>query len=783
MDVSGERQLSHCDALADSTVPRIACFVLSGGVGSRLWPLSREDNPKQFHDLAGHGSLLARTLRRLKARPGGETLIYVIGSERHAERIGEEISNTDLAGGCAIFEPVGRNTAAAVATATLETLAAFGDELVLIVPSDHDISTDDQFWRSVSDGIDAASAGRIVLFGVRPTRAETGFGYVETASLDSGVFDVARFVEKPDAVTAEAYLNSGRFFWNAGIFLFKASTMAAAFETFQPEIWAQAKAAFRLSKEDETGRHLPEAEYAAVPSISLDYAILERVSDIALVPARFHWSDVGSWQSLLQAAHRDASGNVVSGDVVALDCHNSYLRSDGRLLSVIGLKDVAVVETPDATFIAPIDRSQQVRAIVEQLEVRGRTETRFTAGLERVMERGAFRSRVKHWLLQEAMPFWSTKGVDDVHGGFHETLDFAGMPLGLPKRIRTMARQVYAFAVASQRGWTGPADAVISHGLAFMSRGRTDRGGWARALNVDGSVADATEDAYDHACVLLALAHAHACGDPDAERLGRETLAFIDTFLSDPIHGGFLENTGQRGERRSNPHMHMLEAFLAWNSVTGEADFLGRAEALVDLFRRHFFDRETWTLGEFFDELWRPVAGERGQWTEPGHHFEWAALLIDVAERTGQYDLKTYARKLYSSAISHGLNRATGLAYGAVSREAMPLDRTSRSWPQAEALKAVIALNRVGGVDLGPEIEQRVARLFRWHIDAAPTGMWIDKINERGRARATEVPASIFYHLVTALAQYLDATELRPAGQVSERALHVAGLNIDRLQL
>lgn len=742
------------------TEPMIVSFVLSGGVGSRLWPLSREDNPKQFHDLSGQGSMLARTLGRLKARKGGETPVHVIASGRHADRVHADLAGLDLAGGRPIFEPMGRNTAAAVAIATLETLSSFGDQLVLVAPSDHAISTDSQFWQCVEAGIDAAASGRIVVFGVKPSSPETGYGYIETVSAEGAVIDVARFVEKPDLETARSYVTSGRFFWNAGIFLFRAGVMRDAFEANQPEIWSAAEAAFSGATTDVTGRYLPADRFAEVPSISVDYAIMERVSDIAMVPAQFRWNDLGSWQSLLEVSPTDANGNVVIGDVVAIDCENSYIRSDRRLLSVIGLKNLAVVSTPDATFIAPVARSQHVRTIIDQLEKSGRLETRFTPAHDRLLIPGAWRKRVRHWLFEETLPLWSSRGVDERYGGFHEVLDFNGASVPRQKRMRTLARQVYAFASAKERGWSGPADALIAHGLSFMNdRGRSEDGGWVRALHADGSVADATEDAYDHACVLLALAHAHACGNPDADRLGRETLAFIDNHLQDPKSGGFFETSAGPGERRSNPHMHLLEAFLAWHRVTGEADFLRRAGEIIRLFRNHFFDADSWTLGEFFNDKWKPVAGERGAWTEPGHHFEWASLLVDFAERSGQHGLMAHARKLYASAIANGLNRATGLAYGAVSRAAIPFDRISRSWPQAEAVKAAIALDRVRGPDLKPEIEQRVGQLFRWHIDAAPTGLWIDQIDERGHSRATEAPASIFYHLVTALTQYLDATE------------------------
>ncbi|ESY29780.1 mannose-1-phosphate guanylyltransferase/mannose-6-phosphate isomerase [Mesorhizobium sp. LNJC391B00] len=738
---------------------RIVSFVMSGGVGSRLWPLSREDNPKQFHDLSGDGSMLAKTLRRLTARPEGETPIFLIAAERHAERVHADLAGLDLAGGGPLFEPTGRNTAAAVALAALRTLSEFGDSLVLVVPSDHEIATPNQFWQSVEAGSQAALAGRLVVFGIKPAQPETGYGYIEVAAESGGVFDVSRFVEKPDLATAQSYLSAGTFYWNTGIFLFRAGAMRDAFAAFQPDIWQATEAAYKAATSDLSGLYMPLDLYAAIPSNSIDYAVMERAKDIAMVPAGFRWNDLGSWQSLLDVGPADANGNVVVGDVVAIDCENSYIRSDGRLLSAIGMKDVAIVSTADATFVAPVSHSQHVKKIVEQLEKSGRLETRFTPAHDRVIESGAWRRRVHHWLFEETLPLWSTSGVDERHGGFHEALGFDGEALLKPKRMRTTARQVYAFAVAKARGWDGPADRLIAHGIAFMAgKGRTDRGGWVRTLNVDGSVADPTEDAYDHSCVLLALAHAHMCGDPDALRLGQETFVFLDAHLEDSRMTGFLETSDGEGERRSNPHMHLLEAFLAWYEATGDRTYLRRAARIIDLFRSHFFDAESWTLGEYFDAGWKPAAGEKGTWTEPGHHFEWASLLTDFVARSGQGELSNFARKLYASAVANGLNRATGLAYGAVSRQGLPLDLVSRSWPQAEAIKAAIALDGSGGPDLKPEIEARVGRLFRWHIDPAPLGLWIDRIDERGRSLASDVPASIFYHLVCALTQYLDGT-------------------------
>lgn len=736
---------------------RIASFIMSGGIGSRLWPLSREDNPKQFHDLSGEGSMLVKTVKRLQGRTTGETPIFLIASERHADRIRADLASMDLGGGETIYEPLGRNTAAAVAVAAIATLERYGDGLVLVVPSDHEIATVDQFWATVDDGLDAASNGRLVVFGIPPTHPETGYGYIEVGAGADSLFDVARFVEKPNLPTAQDYCAAGTFFWNAGIFLFRASAMRDALLQYAPDVWHGAKIAYDEGAANISGRYLPLEAYSNIPSISIDYAVMEHASDIAMVPARFRWNDLGSWQSLLEITPTDKDGNVIRGDVVAIDCANSYIRSEGRLLSAIGLRDVAVVATADATFIAPVARSQNVKQIVERLEATGRLETKFTPAQDRAVTPGAWRRRVRHWLFEEALPLWSTAGVDRRYGGFHEALAFDGGAVGKPKRTRTMARQIYAFAVAKSHGWDGPAEEMISHGIEFVAtRARTSSGGWARTLDPEGGVLDPTEDSYDHSCMLLALAKAHSVGNSDALRLGTETFNFLDERLEDPKLTGFLETAGGAGERRSNPHMHLLEAFLAWHAATGDRSYLRRASRIIDLFRNYFFDAETWTLGEFFDEDWKSADGEKGLWTEPGHHFEWASLLVDFANRTGQRELVRFARKLYASAVANGLNRSTGLAYGAVSRDGIVLDNVSRSWPQAEAIKAAIALDAAGGPDLKPEIEERVRRLFRWHIDSAPTGLWIDSLSEKGSQLSRDVPASIFYHIVFALTEYLD---------------------------
>ncbi|MHC5307595.1 AGE family epimerase/isomerase [Bartonella sp. LJL80] len=740
---------------------KIISFIMSGGIGSRLWPLSREDFPKQFHDLSGKGSMVSRTVKRMNAQQGDGAPIYLIASENHEYRLRQDISGLPLNGGRPIFEPLGRNTAAAVALATQITLAEHGDALMLVVPSDHEIATDEDFWNTIEQGVKAARRNRIVVFGIRPDKPETGYGYVETGNKADGIYDVVRFVEKPDASTAAQYLESGNFLWNSGIFLFSAATMEQAFITYQPEIWQKTAQARATAHTDISGTWLNFDEYAAIPSNSVDYAIMEEVKDIALVPARFRWNDLGSWQSLLdqQASPTvsDEHGNVTIGDVVAINCKGSYLRSESGLLSAVGLENMAVVATTDATFVAPVGQSQNVREVVATLEKVGRLETKFTPAADKMPQSGAYLSRVEHWLFDETLPLWSTRGVDE-KGGFYEALGFDGLPLLRDKRMRTMARQIYAFAMAGEMGWDGPFKALIDHGLDFIAcNGRTSNGGWASVLGKEGGIIDDTEDSYDQSCVLLALAHAHRVGHKQALPMAMETFSFLDRCLADKHGRGFLENTHARakdGFRRANPHMHLLESFMAWFEVTGDIGFLQRASRIVELFKSHFFDDDTWTLAEYYDADWQRAASPDGDICEPGHHFEWSSLLVDFSSTSGDRSVIKLAKKLYASTIANGLNRATGLAYNTISRHGMPIDTNSRSWPQTEAIKAALALDGNDGPDLKPEIEARVGRLFRWHIEAAPKGLWIDLVSENGRAIADDVPASIFYHMITALTQY-----------------------------
>ena len=738
-------------------------FVMCGGSGSRLWPLSRIDKPKQFHRLSGGDNLLSATLKRLQSAPDVNSRITVIGAQNHQMQIAKTISaRSDIS---MILEPVARNTAAVAALATLSALADYDDALILLCPADHDISTTAQFCQSVVQGIPAANSGAIVTFGLLPERPETGYGYIEAGEPECNGYKITRFVEKPDHETALAFIRQGNFFWNAGIFLFRARIMREIFLQFAPDIWHHTERALQHAICSAEAVTLPDELYQSVPAISFDHAIMEKADRRVLIPASFIWSDLGSWQSLCKLEHhrdnQDEYGNVLIGDVIAYDCSNSYIRSEAGLLTISGLKDMAVIALKDATFIAPLAQSHQVQAIVKELTQRKRAELYYE---QPVYVPDIHRQHVKDWLFKKALPYWALKGTDHRHGGFYESLSLQGLPVAGPRRTRTMARQIYAFAKGQLAGWSGASADLVSHGLLFMQeKGRNRSGGWVHSFTADGTLVEARENFYDQTCMLLALCYAHQAGHNQALQLGQETFAFLDSKLAH-IAGGFYENRNDRDSPlallTSNAHMHYLEACLAWHEVTGDGAYLSRADEIVELCKDYFFDRDFWCLKEFFHRGWRDIAGVRGEHTEPGHYFEWAALLSDYANRTGCDETRRMAHRLYSCALSTGINRTTGLTYNVVSREGRPVDRGSRSWQQCEAIKAAIMLDGYNEQDLKPEIEARTATLFRWHLHPAPEGLWFDRLDARGANCSDHVPASILYHLVSALTLYL-----QPAGK------------------
>jgi mannose-1-phosphate guanylyltransferase/mannose-6-phosphate isomerase len=349
--------------------------LLSGGSGTRLWPLSRETHPKQFQPLVGDESLLQATWRRIAGLEGLEAPI-VVANEEHRFMVAEQLRQVGAAPAALLLEPVGRNTAPAIAAAALLALADGADPLLLVLPSDHVIADAPGFRAAVAAAAPAAEAGALVTFGIVPTGPETGYGYIRAgaASPLPGVMAVAGFVEKPDAATAAGYLASGGYFWNSGMFLFRASRYVQELGQFAPAILAAVRAALAGATRDVDFLRLQREAFEACPSDSIDYAVMEKTSAAAVLPISVGWSDVGSWSALWEIADQDADGNAHHGDVLALGCSNTLAWGGRRLVSLLGLHDVIVVDTDDALLVAARDQVQQVKEIVARLKAEKRPQ-------------------------------------------------------------------------------------------------------------------------------------------------------------------------------------------------------------------------------------------------------------------------------------------------------------------------------------------------------------------------------------------------------------------------
>lgn len=349
--------------------------ILSGGSGTRLWPLSRKNQPKQFLPLVGERSLFEETLRRVSSLPGVDGAITVC-SEDHRFTVGEQLQAVGVDSGGILLEPIARNTAPAIALAALHALTQDADATLLVLPADHLIEDEGAFRTAIDTARALADDGWLVTFGIRPDYPETGYGYILNGeALVDGGHRVARFVEKPDRATAERYVAEGTYAWNSGMFLFKAQRYLDELARFAPAMLDAVHAAYAGASRDLDFVRVDRDAFAASPNDSIDYAVMEKTDRAAVVPVSCGWSDIGSWSALWSVAPRDADGNRHEGDVISVDTRGSLVRaSDRRMIATLGVEDLVIIDTPDATLVARKDRVQDVKTLVDRLAADGRTE-------------------------------------------------------------------------------------------------------------------------------------------------------------------------------------------------------------------------------------------------------------------------------------------------------------------------------------------------------------------------------------------------------------------------
>jgi mannose-1-phosphate guanylyltransferase/mannose-6-phosphate isomerase len=354
--------------------------VMAGGSGTRLWPLSRKLFPKQFLPLMGESTMFQETLSRLipDSRSGVPAFTIldpiVVCNEEHRFIVAEQLRNDERKAKSIILEPVGRNTAPAVALAALDAINGSDDPLLLVLAADHVITDLPAFHASISSAATLAEQGKLVTFGIVPRSPEVGYGYIKAGEMEAGAASVEQFVEKPDLNTAREYLDSGQYYWNSGMFMFKASVYLAELKKYQHEILQAVSQSFSVKTTDLDFTRIDEAEFTACPDDSIDYAIMEKTDLAMVVPLDAGWSDVGSWSSLWDESEQDSAGNVNRGDVISHDSHNNLFFSDNKLIAAVGVEDLVIVDTQDAVLVSPKARVQEVKQIVKILQAQQRTE-------------------------------------------------------------------------------------------------------------------------------------------------------------------------------------------------------------------------------------------------------------------------------------------------------------------------------------------------------------------------------------------------------------------------
>ena len=356
----------------------ITPVILSGGAGTRLWPLSRELYPKQLLPLTGARTMLQQTVLRLQGLTAGAPV--VVCNEAHRFLVAEQLRQLHIEPRATLLEPFGRNTAPAIALAAHAALKGLPaqpnalDPVLLVLPADHVIRDIAAFHTAVRAALAAAEAGQLATFGIVASAPETGYGYIERGAPSGAAFRIARFIEKPNSERAREFVASGDYYWNSGMFLFRARRYLQELERFAPEMARICEQAFRGAREDLDFLRIDPGLFEACPADSIDYAVMEKTGDAVVVPLDAGWSDVGSWSSLHAASEADAHGNVTHGDVISEDTQGSYLYSQSRLVAAVGLKDHVVIETKDAVLVAPRERVQDVKKLVLRLKERGRYE-------------------------------------------------------------------------------------------------------------------------------------------------------------------------------------------------------------------------------------------------------------------------------------------------------------------------------------------------------------------------------------------------------------------------
>lgn len=726
-----------------ATHTRMATFpvIMCGGSGTRLWPASRPSRPKQFIPLAGNRSLFQETALRIAPLAEGGGRLVIVGGVGHRDWIVDQLDEIGVEAQI-LLEPEARDSAPAMAAAALWVQAMDPDGVIAFVASDHHVPDHDAFRQAVRDSVNAAGAGRIVTLGVKPTEASSAYGYIRTSG--PGLSAVESFQEKPDALMAASYIESG-YLWNSGNFIVAATSLLSELVRLAPAVESAVRAAVSI---DRTGSiEVLGPAFSSAPRISIDYAVMEKTSLASVLEVDFAWSDLGAWDAI------HASGEGDTGQHIFEDAEGCLVRAgDGVLVAAMGVRNLAIIAEADAILVCDLARAQDVKRVVERIRAVSPQHLDFARATPEPFGGGA--KRFADWLRLNALPLWCTVGQSE-DGGFAEALSLDGRTLSLSRRARVQARQIYVYAQAGELGWSGPWRRIVSAGLDKLYADYLRDDGLCRAvLTAESAPLDETAMLYDQAFLLLALATARRVGLADAE-LETRALRVRDALMARVLpNGAFLE----AGEHpyQSNAHMHLFEAALAWEEAGGDAGWASLADRIAKLAMTVFIDPDGGFLREFFSETWAPAAGDDGRLVEPGHQFEWAWLMARYARLRGRVDALQAARRLYENG-RRGIAERPVVAIDAMNDDMSVRSNRARLWPQTEWLKAALILGEVANDrDRAALLSDAASAQRALWMYLTPEGLWRDKQLPRGGFIDEPAPASSFYHIMAAFAQVCD---------------------------
>lgn len=708
--------------------------IMCGGSGTRLWPASRPSRPKQFLPLLGKRSLFQDTVARVQHLvPDGRQLIVVAGAT-HEALAREQLADIGVAAQI-ILEPAGRDSAPAMAAAALWTLSQDVNGVNVFVSSDHFLPDHDAFGRAALEASNAAQKGKIVTLGVKPTSPSSAYGYIEPTS--TGLSDISRFVEKPNVSDALEFVQQG-LLWNTGIFVARSDILIKELNAYKPEICSHVSAA--IERGSGVSCLKLSDEFLGAPKISIDYAVMEKTSSAAVLPVSFDWSDMGAWDAV--AAKRAPSSSLRH---ILKDSQGSTIYSENdRLVSVLGVENVAVIVEDDAILVCALDKAQDVKLVVDH--VRAISPAHLDFSRREVQTCSDPYQEYVRWIEQRALPVWATLGLKE-DGIFAEELTYDTGTVDCDLRLRVQARQCYVYCKAGFMGWKGPWRTLVTSGIGRLQQFRCEATGQFQSLLTPSfRPAGGNASVYDTAFVLFALSSAYKAGI-DADKSAMLALDLLSHLSARGANNGAIVEDGEH-PYQSNVHMHLLEASLEWEMLVDDTRWKELTDRIVRLAIEVFIDPEDGALREFFTADWERTSSDYGKRVEPGHQFEWAWLLSHYAARRNSPEVTAIASKLYEVG-SIGIWGDAGVVADAMDPTGAITELRARLWPQTEWARAALrfaTLTSGAARDRYLEDAERALAAVKRYL--LPNGLWQDQLVSPHEFAATNAKASSFYHLM-----------------------------------